>query len=93
MGLLKSGTLTTNTTTTPILVEKGEVWCQASGTFGAGTASFEVSLDNGTFYGVPDSDAALTENGIVKIDLPEGARIRVSLTGATAPVIYWVIRQ
>lgn len=55
----------------------------ASGTFGSGTVTLQVSPDGGTTW--VTTGKTLTADGSVFQDFPAGSRLRVALTGATGP--------
>lgn len=75
---------------------RGTVW--ATGTFGGGSLALEGSPDSGTTWvAIPDqagSPVAFTENGLINIELYANSadtKVRLVLTGATAPSINIVI--
>lgn len=70
--------------------ESGEVRCtgtlyqmQGEGAFGGGTLTPERKSYDGTW--VTLGDTALTADGYVNIEVPQGAEIRGRLSGATSP--------
>lgn len=64
----------------------------ASGTFGGGTITVQVSPDNGTTW--ISTSATLTAAGVTNFIGGEGLLFRLALTGATNPSISaWVAFQ
>lgn len=69
----------------------------ASGDFGGGTLTFQVSPDEGTTWISSGSDGQLTANGFFKYEFTAAAKGgqlqgRLNLAGATSPDLdYWVV--
>ena len=66
----------------------------ASGTFGSGTLTLEISLNGGVTFKA-DANFSLTAEDIVyfSAEAPYGALYRFVLTGATAPALDLVMLQ
>lgn len=87
-----SQTLTSNSTSTPVTLQKGRNYIFCSGTFGSGTLTPQVSFD-GTNYAPLKlsqdsyvSSLAFTSAGCVMLALPE-CKLRWVLSGATSPSV------
>ncbi len=87
-----TGTLTTNTSTAAIDIgTEGEYFVRASGTFGGGTLTTEVS--DGTTFTTAGTNGVLTAAGWVRVFVPKNGQIRLTLTSATSPSISWSISE
>ena len=84
-----SGTLTTNTQGAAVEVS-GTFHFHAQGTFGSGTIVVQYLASDGTWRPIPST--ALSVDGDKLITLTQPAKVRVSLSGATTPSIFWEIR-
>jgi len=62
----------------------------ATGTFGGGTLSAQVSADGSTWVDIGDP-GALTSEGTFWFEVESGMRYRLNLSGATSPSITWSI--
>lgn len=69
-----------NTVSTRTLLVIGE------GTFGTGTLRVEISPDDGVTF-VPILSPVLTADGIIEVEVPDETQVRLSLVGATTPVL------
>lgn len=58
---------------------------EAEGTFGSGTVTPQKKSYSGTW--IPLGDAMLSANGAINIQVPSGAEIRATLSGATTPSV------
>ena len=91
MPLLQSGTITTNTSTTPKIIPGGAVYFGVSGTLGGGTLIAELSTDGGlTYQPLTDSTTPNLIVGTLRAEVPEGM-IKLTLTGATSPSLVYSI--
>lgn len=61
----------------------------ASGTFGSGTLTLNLSPDGGTTY---YAAATLTAAGVMTVNVKSGDKVKVSLAGATSPDIDIAVR-
>jgi len=59
----------------------------ASGTFGGGTLTLAFKGGDGTYRAIESGDFTAAVDRIVEID--KGTTVRASLTGATAPSVYY----
>lgn len=88
MSVLQKGTLTSNTTTT--VFETGNtpltLFVNVIGGFGGGTIAIQASPSNDESTFTPIG-TTLTAAGWLSVDLPALTRVRLALTGATAPTI------
>ncbi len=66
------------------LTQPGDKFIIAEGTFGGGTLNIEIANEGGNF--VPMDGGDFTEDGArIMFIIPKSAKIRATLTGATAP--------
>lgn len=59
------------------------------GTFGSGTVTLQVRGDNGTWYSTSNTYTAADS---VNLEFLRPATVRVNLSGATSPSLYWEIK-
>lgn len=80
-------TLTTNTSTEWLTNHEGHVFVQAAGTWGSGTLTVEVRLEDGsTVQSI--QDGSFTSGPISKhVTVPRGIPIRLTLSGSSGASI------
>lgn len=88
--LTLQGSFSANGTSNSSQVRGTKAFIQASGSFGSGTLTAEVSFDGGVNWASP-TDAKLTASGAFQLDLPLNTFIRLVLSGATSPAINFCI--
>lgn len=86
---MSSGTLTVDGSTTAESVNS-YIWVHADGTFGGGSLALQYLSADGTYrtIGTP-----LTANGEIIATLPQSASIKLTLTGATLPSIFYEVQS
>jgi len=67
-----------------VLTHPGDKYVIVSGTLGGGTLNIEISDNAGNFV-VMDGGDFTTTGARILFSIPKSARIRATLTGATAP--------
>lgn len=91
MANLKSGTITTNTTTDAINFRGGNLYIGATGAFGAGTLSAQVSYNGGvTYIAIPES--GMTADDTYTATLPD-CYVRLSLASSSGASINWFMSE
>lgn len=92
MSVRQNGTFTADGSSPEHIFPGGDGTVQADGDFGGGTLTLEVSSDEGTTYTSGGTTVQLTAEGLFNFTLPsDGLRVRLTLSGATAPDIDWWI--
>ena len=67
-----------------VLTQPGDKFIIVEGNFGAGTLNIEIANEGGAFVKMDGGD--FTEDGArIMFIIPKSAKIRATLTGATAP--------
>lgn len=90
--LIGSGTLTSNTSTSAIIHTGGEFFAAISGTWGGGTATLEISYDQGVTFVTLGTDAVKTADATFRVQAPD-CQLRFTLTGATSPSLKWSLSK
>lgn len=82
---MTNGNLTANGSVGPVSSGKGKAHIVASGSFGGGTLTLEVSPDGGTTWVATTS--TLTAAGVIVAEVPSfaAARVRATLGSSTTP--------
>lgn len=62
----------------------------ANGTWGSGTLTIHLSPDGGTTY--YDTGLALTDDGLLTVNVKDGDKIKLVLAGATSPDLDIAVR-
>lgn len=92
MGITVSGTLAADGDGTAHLVSSNDdvvsgVFLHTNGTWGGGTLIVEFESDDGTWRSLVD--ASFTADTSKQIIVPNGLNVRVSLSGATTPSLFY----
>lgn len=86
-----SGVLSANGNSTAVKHPGGELFCGFAGTFGGGSASIQVSFDEGTTWISLGADATKTSAAVFSATSLPDCYVRVSLTGATSPTLSYFL--
>ena len=94
MGITVSGTLAADGEGSEHLVssnesEIGGLFLHTNGTWGGGTLVVQFESDDGTRRAI--TDASFTADTSKQIMVPNGLNVRVSLSGATSPSLFYQI--
>lgn len=82
---------TADATTGGRFTHRKSLVCSAWGTWGGGTAKLQSSVDGGTTW-ADVSGSSFTADGSAAVTIPDAAEaIRVVLSGATNPVLNYVV--
>ena len=88
-----AGTLSADGSSAIITTRGGPVFISGTGTFGTGTLTLEYRLENNTFVAVDATIVCtLTAAGsLLSADFPPAITLRLTLSGATAPSLNYIL--